>query len=82
MYTVDIPYGLVQEHLAGRTIYGYTQWVVFKDLVNRVLYYYSYQDTTLKKIEMKKLDLRAGTGMRAIPIESQITVVDVTEHLL
>jgi len=82
MNTVDIPYGLVKEHLAGRTIYGYTQWVVFKDLGNRVLYYYSYQDTALKKIEMRKLDLRAGTGMRSIPIESQSAILDVTGQLL
>ena len=82
MNTVDIPYGLVREHLAGKTIYGYTQWVVFKDLTHRVLYYYSYQDTALKKIEMKKLNLRAGTKIRSIPIESQSTIVDMTAGLL
>lgn len=82
MNTVDIPYGLVREHLAGKTIYGYTQWVVLKDLTNRVLYYYSYQDTALKKIDMKKLNLGAGTKIISIPIESQSTIIEVTEQLL
>jgi choloylglycine hydrolase len=82
MNTVDIPFGLVKEHLAGRTIYGYTQWVIFKDLTNRVLYYNSYQDPALKKIEMKKLNLMPGAEIRTIPIEGESTVPDMTGQLL
>ncbi|KPJ68581.1 hypothetical protein AMJ44_06140 [candidate division WOR-1 bacterium DG_54_3] len=82
MNTVDIPYGLVREHLAGKTIYGYTQWVVFKDLTNRVLYFNSYQDLVLKKVDLKKLNLKAGAGIKTIPVEGGATILDLTEKLL
>jgi choloylglycine hydrolase len=82
MNTVDIPYGVVKEHLAGKTIYGYTQWLVFKDLTNRVLYYTSYQDLALKKVDLKKLNLAAGAGTRTYPVENEAMIIDVTELLI
>ncbi|MBU1026964.1 MAG: choloylglycine hydrolase family protein [Candidatus Margulisbacteria bacterium] len=82
MNTVDIPYGLVREHLAGKTIYGYTQWLVFKDLTNRAFYYSSYQDPALKKIELEKLNFAVGTAIKSVSIESESTIIDTTDQLI
>jgi len=82
MNSIDIPYGLIKEHVAGRTVYGYTQWVVLKDLSQRVLYYYSYEDAALKQIDMKKLNFAAGSAVKAVPVEGHAPTADVTSKLI
>jgi choloylglycine hydrolase len=60
----------------------YTQWIVIKDLTNKVLYFRSYQDLTLKRVDMKKLNFNPGAEMKTISIESGIrTILDMTEKL-
>jgi choloylglycine hydrolase len=60
----------------------YTQWIVIKDLTNRVMYFRSYQDLTLKKVDMKKLNFNRGAEIKTIRIESGIrTILDMTEKL-
>ena len=48
----------------------YTQWTVIKDLMNKILYFRSYQDLTLKKIDMKKINFNRGAEIKAMRIES------------
>lgn len=82
MNSIDIPSGLIKEHVAGKTVYGYTQWVVLKDLGQRVLYYYSYEDAALKQIDMKKLNFAPGSAVKAVPIEGHAPAADMTPKLI
>lgn len=50
--TVDIPLGDVRGEGKGQPLGDYTQWIVVKDLTNKVLYYRTYQDQSLHKIEL------------------------------
>jgi penicillin V acylase-like amidase (Ntn superfamily) len=60
----------------------YTQWVVITDLTNKVLYFRFYQDLTLKRVDMKKLDFNLGAETKTIRIETRIrTILDMTEKL-
>lgn len=80
---VDIPLGVIKTRgPANKDMVDYTQWVVIKDLTNKVLYFRSYQDLALKKVDMKKLNFNIGAEMKSIRIESGIrTILDMTEKL-
>jgi len=77
---VDIPYGVINAQPTG---HDYTQWCVIKDLTNRVLYYRSYRDLVLKRIDMKQLNLNPAAAMKAIRIEDgNRNVINVTDKLM
>jgi len=76
----DIPLGVVK---AGKKVMkemvDYTQWIVVKDLTNKVLYFRSYQDLALKKVDMKKLSFKPGSKLISVAIESgSRNIIDVT----
>ena len=81
-YTVDIPNGLIETDLMpGTLLPELTQWVVFKDLNNKILYFRSYNDGTLKMVDMKKLKL-SGPAEKSIPMDDvKPTVIDKTAEL-
>jgi choloylglycine hydrolase len=81
-YTVDIPNGLIETHLMpGILLPELTQWVVLKDLNNKILYYRSYNDGTLKMVDMKKLKL-SGSAEKSISMDDEnATVTDKTAEL-
>lgn len=77
---VDIPYGVIKAQPIG---YDYTQWCVIKDLTNRALYYRSYRDLVLKRIDMKQLNFNPGAPTKVIQIEDgSRNVINVTEKLM
>ncbi|MFH1684010.1 MAG: choloylglycine hydrolase family protein [Candidatus Margulisiibacteriota bacterium] len=80
----DIPLGVVRSSNPGnKDLIDYTQWIVIKDLTNRILYFRSYQNLTLKSVDMKKLDLRLGAKTKTTPVNSaNDAVIDVTAELL
>lgn len=47
--SVDIPYGTIRA-FKDRD-YDYTQWIVIKDLTNKQLYYRTYGDQTIRKVD-------------------------------
>ncbi|MDI6725823.1 MAG: choloylglycine hydrolase family protein [Smithellaceae bacterium] len=76
---VDIPLGVIKAQPAG---YDYTQWSVIKDLTNRIVYYRSYRDLALKRIDMKALDFNPGAAMKTLPIaDGGWNTIDVTGQL-
>ncbi len=76
---VDIPFGVIKAQPTGS---DYTQWCVIKDLTNRVLYYRSYRDMGLKRIDMKQLSLNPGAAPKVIRIEDgSRNVINVTDKL-
>jgi len=80
---VDIPKGVIKENPEPSVnLEGYAQWVVIKDLTNKVLYYKTYENTLLKKIDLKECDLSSGAAPCSIAIDDkQQNVSDVTKQL-
>jgi len=80
---VDIPKGAVKENPAPLVhLEGYAQWVVIKDLTNLVLYYKTYENTSWKKVDLKKFSLAPGSPQKSIVIEDkQQQIIDVTGEL-
>ena len=73
-YTVDIPHGLINLPLMVGTLFSdFTQWFVFKDLNNKILYYRSYKDGTLKKVDINKL--KPSSAGRSISMDDEITTI-------
>lgn len=80
---VDIPKGLIKEHPEPFiTLDGYAQWVIVQDLTNKVLYFKTYDDPTLKSVDLKKFDLKPGTKERSIAIGTgHLRAIDVSGNL-
>lgn len=77
--TFDIPFGMITETGANNTLNKEsTQWVTFRDLTNRVLYFRTYNNLTLRKIDLNAIDL-TKPGIRIISMYNTIqTIVDIT----
>jgi choloylglycine hydrolase len=80
---VDIPKGAIKENPAPFIhMEGYAQWVVIKDLTDRILYYKTYENTAWKKVDLKKFSLAPGASQKSIVIaDKQQKVIDVTSEL-
>ncbi len=76
--SIDIPKGVIKEHDG---LYGYAQWIVIKDLTNKVLYYRTYENQTLKSIDMKKLNFNVGSRPKSLSVEGVPYVADLTDQL-
>lgn len=78
---VDIPFGLAREAgNANNYTSEYTQWTVFKDLKNKVFYYHTYDNLTLRKVEFSKLDFGAKSKPLQMPIDSTVdAVIDISD---
>jgi penicillin V acylase-like amidase (Ntn superfamily) len=76
---VDIPLGDIREKASEIDHCDYTQWVVLKDLKNRVFYFRSYNNSALKSIDMNKLDFVAGAkAHKLMPVADRKLAIDVT----
>lgn len=63
-------------------MYGYAQWVVIKDLANKVLYYKTYENTAWKSIDLKKFDLSPNAPRKYITMaDKELKVIDVSGKL-
>lgn len=79
---VDIPFGLARETGSENYTSEYTQWTVFKDLKNRVLYFHTYRNTNLRKIDISKIDFSSNKNL-IMPLDSsEEIVIDVTNKFL
>ncbi len=78
----DIPIGLVRDFENGETFHDYTQWIVIKDLSNKILYYRSYENMSLRSVDMNKLDMSVEGKKLTIPVNGRGSgIVDVTADL-
>ena len=76
--TFDIPIGTVRAD-DNPANFEQTQWIVIKDLKNKIIYYRTYEDLTLRMIDLKRLDF-SGTS-KSIPLETTFTPIDMTLQL-
>jgi len=79
---VDIPRGLAREPNNGNYSSELTQWVVFKDLSNRVFYYRTYEDLSLHAVDLTRLDFSETAKRLKMPIGSSEFVLDMSDDFL
>jgi choloylglycine hydrolase len=79
--TFSIPFGIIVDKDANGNIVSNesTQWVTFRDLTNRQFYFKTYENPTLRKIDLTKLDFSGKEIRRIAMYGSQETFVDVTK---
>ena len=75
---VDIPLGEVRD--PGKDTGDYTQWVVIKDLTQKVFYFRSYGDLVLKMIDLKKLNFDREMK-NSLSVTVKKGYVDMTDRL-
>jgi choloylglycine hydrolase len=78
---VDIPKGTVRDTVGNQNFSDYTQWVVIEDLSNRKLYFRSYDNLSMRMIDIKRLNLAPGAEVRYLPIAGGDAVQDVTSSI-
>jgi choloylglycine hydrolase len=68
---IDIPKGTIKEPTKFPLVYlyGYAQWVVIKDLTNKVLHYRTYDNTAWKSVNLMKYKLTPGSPIKTIPLD-------------
>lgn len=57
-----------------------TQWSTYRDHTNRILYFRTYNNFNLRKIDIKKLDLNAGEVKTINMFEDEEIIIDITER--
>jgi choloylglycine hydrolase len=80
--TFAIPKGIIVDKDAKGKIFSSetTQWVTFRDLTNRIMYFKTYDNQTLRKIDLKELDFSAKEIKRMQMFGSQETVIDLLKQ--
>jgi choloylglycine hydrolase len=76
---VDIPLGDVRD--PGKETGDYTQWVVIKDMTQKAFYFRSYNDLSLKRIDMKKLNFDRE-NKNSLPLDMKKGYSDITGSLM
>ncbi len=75
----DIGLGLIRDENNNM---DYTQFVVFKDLTNKVFYYRTYGNMALRAINLNALGFNEGTKYKSLLMETSSTIIDVTKDLM
>ncbi len=76
--SVDIPLGVARD--PGKDTGDYTQWIVIKDLSQKVFYFRSYNDLSLKMIDLKKLSF-SEPNKNSLSLDMKKGYFDVTDSL-
>ncbi len=82
MNNFDIPLGFVREEKTGNAVNELTQWVVFKDLTHKVLYFRSYDNLNLQAVSLSQINFSANAPLLKMPIKSPTTIQDVTADFI
>jgi choloylglycine hydrolase len=75
---VDLPEGLARDPKTGDS--DITQWAVFRDHKNKTYYYRTYNDMTLKAIDLKTAELSLGTPIRRMTISVNFPTVQFIDQ--
>ncbi len=77
--TVDIPLGAVAQKLEnGEMMYEETQWIIVRDLTSKKLYFRTYDNLSIGRVDLKKLDF-SGNTVKHIQMDTGKQFVDVTD---
>ena len=66
----DIPVGAVRDVVDGKQVDEYTLWTSAEDLTNLQFYYRTFQDQTLRGLDVRKTLASANGTVRELPMES------------
>lgn len=79
---VDIPLGYVRTNVNGQDQLELTQWTVFKNLTNGVIYYKTYQDQTIRSVSLKTVDFSPGAAQLDLPLSQSQMIVDMSTEFV
>jgi len=80
MNAFDIPLGSIRENAGGKIHYDYTQWTSVADLKNLDYAVRTYQDQSIRNIDVKKA-LKAAKGkIRVIKLKSEQQIDDISTN--
>lgn len=79
---VDLPKGYVRSVENTSISTDITQWVVFKDVTKKILYYRTYNDLMLHAIEMKDIDFKQNAPLLKMSLMSFTKPANMTEKFL
>ena len=79
--TFTIPFGIIvdKDHKGDVVSTESTQWVTFRDLTNRIFYFKTYENPTLRKLDLKNIDFSGKEIRRISMYGSQETIIDLTK---
>jgi choloylglycine hydrolase len=77
--TFSIPFGIIVDKDASGNIVSSesTQWVTFRDITNRQFYFKTYENPTLRKLDLTKMDFSVKEIKRIPMYGTQQTIVDL-----
>lgn len=78
--TVDIPRGFVRAKQNGEDLVETTQWVVFKDLTHKKLYYRTYDNLTIRGIALDNVNFSENAPELKMPMKGGAAVVDISKE--
>jgi choloylglycine hydrolase len=81
MDTVDIAKGVVRSEKGQGDVVELTQWTVFKDLKNHVLYFKTYDNTTLQSVAMNEVDFSPSAKQIRILMASPPMIVNALKSV-
>ena len=58
-----------------------TQWTAYYDLTNRVLYFQTYDNSTLRKIDLKAIDFDKVSHQSINLSDENETIIDATDRI-
>lgn len=79
--TFTIPFGIIVDKDQNGNVVSMesTQWVTFRDITNGLFYFKTYEDPTLRKIDLRQVDF-SSKNIRRIPMYgAQQTIIDITK---
>lgn len=79
---VDIPLGTVRAKENGKDVPESTQWVVFKDLTHKMLYYRTYNDMTIRAVNMNQVNFAENAPALKMPLLAQPYIMDISKQFL
>ncbi len=79
----DIPLGAVKGEEGGVTTYDTTQWTSASDLTNARYFYHTYNDRSVRMVDLKELDLNAADAkvIKDQDVQKPGQVKDVSDQL-
>ena len=80
--TFTIPFGIIVDKDATGNIVSNesTQWVTFRDLTSRFFYFKTYENPTLRKLDLNQVDFTAKEISRINMYGTEQVVVDLGKH--
>jgi choloylglycine hydrolase len=78
--TFTIPFGIIvdKDNAGNVTSSESTQWVTFRDLTGGLFYFKTYQDPTLRRIDLNRIDFSGKTIRRISMYGTTQVISDVT----